>query len=370
MSRAILDRLRRRRLRNELLTHPASGDPASLVRWFGAVQAQDYPGARWGLGLRNPSLTDAAVVRAYDAGAIVRTHILRPTWHFVAPEDLRWMQALTRSRVLTAMGSYLRQTGLDAAVRARARRVIGRALEGGHFLTRQELKAHLQRAGIPCEEQRLAYLVMDAELHAIVCSGPMRGKHFTYALVEERVPPAPMLDHDAACAALVRRFFTSHGPATLRDLRWWSGLTVRDIKAGIALAGDALVAETIQGLTYYSASAEPPAPRAGPARAWLLPNYDEYLVAFQDRGLSVGPADAGRTRWPPIEPQFEHVFVVDGLIAGTWKRAFHRDAVEVRLLPYRPLTEAERRLLRRAANRLSAFVGMPCLVRDADGRML
>ena len=180
----------RRRLANQNLAASTLGSPADVVAWFGAVQAQEYPAARWALGLRARALTDRLVAQAFDAGEILRTHAMRPTWHFVARDDIRWLQMLTGPRVQALNAYYARKNELDAKTVARSRTVIERALAGGHQRTRTELAAVLGKAGIRAEGQRLAYLMMSAELDQLICSGPRRGKQFTYALLEERAPKA------------------------------------------------------------------------------------------------------------------------------------------------------------------------------------
>ena len=203
------------RLRNQKLVQSDARDLVGVVSWLGAVQSQDYAGAKWALSLRVSGLSDADVDRAFDTGAIVRTHILRPTWHFVAPADIRWMLALTGPRVLAGNRFYCRKSGLDEKVLARSRRVLEKALGGGKFMTRTALGAVLARAGIEGEGQRLAYLMMDAELQQVVCSGPRAGKQFTYALLDERAPRARVLARrggpGGAHAALLREPRTGDG---------------------------------------------------------------------------------------------------------------------------------------------------------------
>lgn len=334
------------RLSNQHLSRPLAGaTPASIVAWFGAMQAQEYGPARWAIGQRARGVDDAAVARAFDAGEIVRTHAMRPTWHFVAPEDLRWIQMLTGPRVRAASASVLRANELDARVLARSRRAIARALEGGRFLTRQELAAALDRARIPARSQRLAYIVMDAELEAVICSGPRRGKQFTYALVDQRVPPAETIGIDEALGRLAMRYFQSHGPATIRDFVWWSGLRAGDARRGVEIA--ALRQATIDGVTYVTAST-PPRPRGRPASAHLLPIYDEYVNAYRDRGeIMAGVAG---------DSIFMHYLIVDGRLAGTWLPAAS-GGVDVR--PRARLTKAQRDAVDRAVARYRAFRGAP-----------
>src|SRR6185503_3186555 len=199
---------------------------------------------------------------------------------------------------------------LDAAVLARSRAALERALAGGRQLTRLELAKALQRAGVQADGPRLAYLMMHAELDAVICSGARRGKQFTYALLDERAPRAKMLAHDEALAELTRRYFSSHGPATLRDYVWWSGLTARDARTGIELS--ALAQTVIDGRTYWFVPGRSRATSSSPS-AHLLPNYDEYLIAYKDRDPVVGPPRVRDTRPPDV---FSHSLLINGLLAG------------------------------------------------------
>ena len=248
---------------------------------MGAVQAQDYTGAAWALALRAADLTLADVDRALAAGRILRTHVLRPTWHFVAPADIRWMLALTGPRVQAAMRSYDHKLELDGRVYARARALMSTALEGGHALTRAELAGVLRAGGIEAAGQRLAHIVMHAELEADICSGPRRGAQFTYALLAERAPRATLLPRGEALAALAERYFRSHGPATVRDFAWWSGLTLADARVAVA--------DLPAGRGEVLAAA--PGPERALGAHYLLPNYDEYLIAYKRsrRGARTGP---------------------------------------------------------------------------------
>src|SRR4051794_12729464 len=215
-----------RRLINQHIATRGLRGPQDVVTWFGAMQAQEYEPAKWALGLRMPDgTTSAKVQRACDEGRILRTHVMRPTWHFVGRSDIRWLLELTAPRVHRILSYYNRALELDSRVLTRSAVVIERALRDGHHLTRAELAARLERAGLPAEGQRLARVVMNAELEGVICSGPRRDRQFTYALVAERAPKAARLPREEALATLAQRFFSSHGPATVKDFVWWSGLT-------------------------------------------------------------------------------------------------------------------------------------------------
>ena len=348
------------RLRNQKLVQSDARDLVGVVSWLGAVQSQDYAGAKWALSLRVSGLSDADVDRAFDTGAIVRTHILRPTWHFVAPADIRWMLALTGPRVLAGNRFYCRKSGLDEKVLARSRRVLEKALGGGKFMTRTALGAVLARAGIEGEGQRLAYLMMDAELQQVVCSGPREGKQFTYSLLDERAPRARVLANEEALAELTRRYFASHGPATVADFVWWSGLTVKLAKTGLEMLGRAVVSETIEGCTYWSvplsgASSRKKTPAEDPI-VHLLPNYDELMNALRDRRLfldAAGPPPAGAFEG------FPHQLAIDGILRGAWRRTVTGRGVTIEVRPFRPLSKDEKAALADAVARYGTFMNLP-----------
>ena len=352
----------RRRLAAQHLVRQTLATPADVVRTFGAVQSQDYAGAKWAIGMRLRAGDDALVERAMTDGAIVRTHVLRPTWHFVAPEDVRWMLALTGPRVKRVLASYDRQLDIDDDVIRRSNAALARALHGGAHLTRTELAAALRRARLHAEgTQRLAHLVMHAELDAVICSGPRRGKQFTYALLDERVPPAAPIGRDEALHAVTTRYFATRSPATAHDLAWWSGLTVSDARKGIEIAGAALERETIDEVAYWS-SPDARADGLTSPTAHLLPNYDEYFIGFRDRsaaGRRVASA-ALVTGWGP---GLTHVVTIDGQLVGGWKRTLGARGAVVEMTRASRLTRAEERAVAGAAERYGRFLGVPVELR-------
>ena len=345
------------RLRNQQLVAGTRRKPAQVVSWLGAMQAQDFPAAKWAIGLRAPGIQDADVEQAFNDGHILRTHVLRPTWHFVAPEDIRWMLALSAPRVHAASAYYYRQAGLDAKVFAKSCAMIQRALEGGKTLTRQELATYLKRARIPSEGLKLVYLVMQAELDGVICSGPRRGKQFTYALLDERAPKAKTKSRDEALAELTRRYFTSHGPATVRDFTWWSGLTVKEAQEGIASVGPTLESTLIDGLTLWIAK-DAKQPGAKSMSAFLLPNYDEYLIAYKDRGAYVEQGRSANLVARSGGALANHL-IIDGRLAGGWSRVLSGNSVIVEVAPYKKLTPAQSRAVSNAAECYGEFLGLP-----------
>jgi hypothetical protein len=342
-----LQRLAQQRLtqRNRLAT------PAEVVSWLGAVQAQDYQGAKWALALRMGEASDSAIERAFAEGAILRTHVMRPTWHFVAPPDIRWLLELTASRINGGNARMYRQYELDDGLLARSKEVIASALQGGRCLTRAELAAALAQAGIAATGLRLGLIVHRAETGAVICSGPRRGKQFTYALLDERAPQARRLSRDEALAELTRRYYRSHGPATAHDFAWWSGLTVADARAGIAMAGSALAQEVIEGRDYWLAAA-PLAPEPC-EEALLLPTFDEFLVGY----AAFDVTRRGGRPMGEVSP-FDGSLVVGGRVVGSWKRTLQKEAVAVDVTPFAPLTDSEREAVYAAAQRYGEYVGL------------
>ncbi len=354
-----------RRLDASGLLAPRFSSPEEVVRWFGAVQSQDYPGASWGIGQRlGPAARQADVDAAFDAGRILRTHVLRPTWHFVMPEDIRWILALTGPRVQQRNGTQCRQMGLAGPALSRGVDSIARALEGGAHRTRRELAAALERDGIATNELHLTLQVMNAELEGVICSGPRRGRQFTYALLEERVAPAPAeapRDREAALAELTWRYFASHGPAQPRDFAWWSGLTIADAMTGLRLAAPAIVRESTDGADWWWAPRddEPALPPGGPL-VQLLPNYDEYLGSYRDHTPTFDESMLG-ARWIE-EVFFAHIVVRDGMAIGGWKRDLAPGEVVVRPDLLVDLDAPARAALERATEGYGQFLGLAARV--------
>ncbi len=342
-----------RRLHNQYIARPFRSGPSELLAWFGAVQAQEYEAARWGLALRLRRTTrETDIERAIDAGDILRTHVMRPTWHFVPAADLGWMLQLTAPRVHRMSASYYRHQGLETAFLVKAAALFERAVAGGRYLTRAELGRHLADAGRQVNGIQLALVTMYAELEGVICSGPRRGKQSTYGLLSERAPLPRVLTREEALAELTRRFFRSHGPATIRDFVWWSGLTTADAKRGLDMIGAR--AEPHDGLTYWSVG-QVRIGRTGSCTVHLLPIYDEYLVAYRDRvAVPHGPGAIRASARSPVI--FQHALVVDGQVVGTWRNRRTTAAHVVDVATLRRLTTRERRALEEAANRYREYL--------------
>lgn len=341
--------------RQHLAAKPTFTSAADVVRALGAVQSQDYAGAKWAIGMRAAALTDAAIDRAYDAGEILRTHVLRPTWHFVAPEDLLWMQRLTGPRIAAKMAPYNKTLGLTPSVFRKSRKIIENALGGNQYLTRQQLKKLFDRAKLPTEgTQRLSHLAMQAEVDGLICSGPRVGTQTTYALVSERVPRSRDLSGDEALLELTRRYFATHAPATVHDYAWWSGLSISECRRGIALADHELMIVRIDDIAYHA----PPdfeLPRAASSVVHLLPNYDEFFIGFRDRG-AIGQRLKDVKLVTGGNALIAHVVTIGGQLVGGWKRTQREGATSVDLSLLTPLAGAEATRLAARVREFERFV--------------
>ncbi|HSL43751.1 MAG TPA: winged helix DNA-binding domain-containing protein [Anaerolineales bacterium] len=347
----------RLRLHNQLLSQSNYSQPAEVVEWLGPVQSQDYAGAKWALAqrLEDPT-TDAAIEKAFNEGKILRTHMMRPTWHFVTPTDICWMLELTAPRVRVAMAHMDRQLGLDRAIIKRSNATLKKALQGNQQLMRSELGPILEKAGVSVEGYRLGQLMGHAELDGVICSGARKGKQFTYALLEERAPHARKLQRDEALAELTRRYFRSHGPATLQDFVWWSGLTMTDARKGLEAVNSEFEQEVVDDRTYWFAASTSGKRRS--ARAHLLSSYDEYTVGYRDRSAIFDVSHTGKLS-AFRESVLTQVILIDGEISGTWKRTIRKSKVTVELAPFTELTSAHNQAVLAAAHRYGTFLDLP-----------
>jgi hypothetical protein len=350
-----------RRLRAQRLAGEPLGSPAEVVRRFGAVQAQEYGEAIWSLAQRSGHPGAAAVEEAFAAGAFLRTHVMRPTWHFVAPEDLGWLLALTGPRLIRGDAGRLRRLGVTDATIERAGEIVAAALSGEGTLTRSELRARLAAEGVETDSSQAGHLLFGLELRGLVCSGPPRGAKQTYALVADRVTDSRDLEGEEAVAELVRRYLGSHGPATAADFAWWSGLTLTKARRGIELCGGAFEAvEDADGRVWHlDPAASEPLPAKG---ALMLGSFDEAMVAFRElRSVSVS-GEAGRTLI--VRP-----VLVGGRLAGTWRRTLDDGAVRVDLTLAATGGDAQEAALAAEAERYARHLDRRADVALAEGEL-
>lgn len=345
------------RLVNQQIALTRCRKAVEVVSVLGAMQAQDYLGALWAIGLRLPAATETEVAQAIAERKIVRTWPMRGTLHFVAAADVRWMLKLLTPRIIAGSTSRSQRLELDATVYARCRKVFVRALQGDRQHTREAMMELLELEGISTAGQRGYHILWRLAQEGLLCFAARSGKEATFALLDEWVPKARSLDRDASLAELAHRYFIGHGPATLRDFVWWSGLKMSDARVAVENAGSRLARQTIDGTVYWMP--EGLAEMSNTRRAaYLLPGFDEYLLGYKDRSAVLEPRHAPKVV-PGSNGVFQPTIVIDGRVVGTWKRVLKKEAVVVTASPFAPLKRAEKILLADAAERYGRFLGMP-----------
>jgi hypothetical protein len=316
------------RLISQQLTSTEIKTAPQMTAYFGAIQGQEYGPSKWGLGLRLANPDDTSIENDFTEGRILRTHLLRPTWHFVAAEDIRWLLMLTAPRVTAINQFTYRREKLTAADFSKCNKIIENALEGGKHLTRDALNDEFRKHRIEASGVRLVSIMMNAELEGLVCSGARQGKQFTYALLEERAPKANVKTRDESLAELALRYFTSRGPATIRDFSIWSGLALADCKKAADIISREITSAEMQNERYYFA--EPildQTPR--PEQLYLLPIYDEMIMGYKNRDAIMQYLQKAASKMNIV---FDNMMVYDGQIIGSWKRVIKNNHID--LLPH------------------------------------
>jgi hypothetical protein len=343
------------RLINQRITGEKCGTPEAVVKWMGAIQAQDYGQALWAIGSRTESATITDVESAIAEGRIIRTWPMRGTIHFVPAEDAKWMLNLCASRVLAGRERRMQQLGLTDDDMARCEALFVDALSGGKRLTRPDMLRLVTDVGISTEGQR-GYHILGHIAHAgVICLGPMEGKQQTFALLDEWVPQSRDLSREEALAELVWRYFASHGPATEADFARWTGLTLADTRLGLEMVNFRLMSAEIEGTTYWMTDGGTAPTVEKPVS--LLPGFDEYVIGYQDRSAVLSDEHAGKIV-PGNNGLFLPMIVVEGQVVGTWKRKLKRRTMDISLHPFEPLGELEAEVAA-AARAYSDFMGLP-----------
>jgi hypothetical protein len=355
--------------------------PGEVVQRMGMVQAQDYLGALWAVGLRTPGATEADIEQAIAERQFVRTWPARGTLHFVAAQDVRWMLALLAPRAVQGASSRHRQLGLDEETFARSRKRITQVLRNGNRMTREALYQAMESSGISPEGQRGIHILGRLAQEGLICFGPRDGKQQVFVLLEEWLPAASdlpgardlpgteVLPPEQALAELARRYFTSHGPATVKDFAWWSGLTVTKARAGLEMAGPHLAQVEMDGIRYWgppSAPAKVEPSRVKPSRVkpspavHLLPAFEEYLLGYTDRSAVLEPGYAQQkvARNGILRP----IIVIDGQVVGAWKRALKKETVIVTPTWFAQPDEACLKAFRGAVVNYGEFLGLEAVL--------
>lgn len=351
------------RLINQQLAGTLLKTAKELVGWMGAMQAQDYNQAKWALGVRLPHLTEDQIESDFNQGEILRTHLMRPTWHFVSAEDIYWMLELTAPQIKSVLNSRHRELGLTERLVSKSHEVLVDALSGNKSMTREELLNELKKENIPTDLQSASHFMLRAEIDGIICSGVMKGKKQTYALLTERVPVRNTLSKEEALAKLAKSYFSSHGPATLPDFVWWSGLSVADARRGLEINKPGLNSATIGSETYWFVDPDHPV-KALPDSVHLLPAFDEFLISYKNRSAVITIEDHKKA----ISDNgiFRPVVLVNGQISGLWKRTFKRETAFIETEYFRPHNKKEEYLMAKAADLFGHFSGKKAEIKFTD----
>ena len=346
------------RLTNQQIAMPTSTRPSDVIARLLAIQAQDYRGALWSIGLRLRGSNVSQIERAIAERTIVRTWPMRRTLHFVAAADVKWLLRLLTPRAIKGMTGRLRRLEVDDKVLSRSRKALANALRDESLLTRDAVYDVLERAKIPTANQRGIHILSRLSQEGLLCFGPHRGKQPTFALLEEWISESRELDRDEALAELTVRYFRGHGPATVRDLAWWSGITLGDARAGVAMMASELAEESVGGKTYIvsrNACAVSAAARRSARALYLLPGFDEYMLGYSDRSLALNPAHAAKIV-PGNNGMFMPTIVARGRVIGTWRAATSRRSMTVSPIPFEEMSARDTRALGAAAGRYEQFL--------------
>jgi hypothetical protein len=324
-----------------------------IVKWMGAMQAQDYGMSKWAIGCRMSGSTEKLINTALENGEVFRTHLLRPTWHLVSAEDIYWMLEATAPQVKAIMKSSNKQLELTEAVFKKTNAIIEKALTGGKHLTRDELIILFEKTKIATHANRAAHLMMWAELEGLVASGIARNKETTYGLLAEKIKRPKSLTREEALTRLAVRYFTSHAPATTQDFTWWSGLSISDTKLVIENIKKDFVSEKIGAQNYWIPNSFS-FPKVNKSEVYLLPAFDEYIISYKDRTAALPSAyqkivisDNGL---------FRPVIVMNGEVKGIWKRTVKKDQVVLETQFFQPPGKTAQKLIENAAVPLGKFL--------------
>lgn len=347
------------RLHNQQIAGTHFDQPEQVVAWLGGMQGQDYPGAKWSIGLRLPKATDADVERAIDERKIIRTWPMRGTLHFVAAADVRWILALTSPKNIAGSARRRQNLELDDKTLARSREVFTKTLQGGKQKSRDDIYAVLESAGISTAGQRGYHILWNAALHGLICFASTTDKEQNFALLEEWVAPAPAKARDEALAELALRYFTSHGPATIKDFIWWSGLGAGEARTGFEAIKAHLVQESVNRQTCWM-SPDICVPKEE-ASVFALPGFDEYLLGYQDRSAILDAENAEKI-CPGGNGMFASTIIIDGKVAGTWKRTIKKSSISISAASFAKLSKAQQGSFKQAAERYAMFMGLPLVL--------
>lgn len=324
-----------------------------LVHWMGAIQAQDYAMAKWALGVRLSGMNEEHIIKAINKGEILRTHILRPTWHFVSADDIHWMLDLTAPNIKPSLKLRHKQLELTDTVLKKSNTIIEKALSNNVYLTREQLVHEFSKAKIATSDNRTSHLLLNAELEGLVCSGPIVDKKQTYALLEKRVAKTRPLKKDDALAKLAQKYFWSHCPATIQDFTWWSGLPNKDARNALEMVKSSLISEIVNGQTYWLPNSISLTEKN--KSMYLLPAFDEFIISYKDRSAVLKTEHYSKSI--SSNGIFKPVIILNGQVIGLWKRETKKDKIIIETDFFQPPTKITMNLLQKAAETFGSFSG-------------
>jgi len=342
------------RLKNQHVSGSGFRSAKEVAKRMGALQAQDYKMSKWAFGIRIQDSTETIINQSIDSGEIIRGHLLRPTWHFVSSDDYHWILELTAPQIRSAVKFRDKQLGLTGAVLRKSNAVIEKSLQKDGHLTREELISELKKAKIDVGENRASHLFLHAETDGIICSGKQKGLRPTFALLSEWVPENRKLIRDEALKELAHRYFLSHGPATLQDFAWWSGLTSKDSRKALEFNKSEFKSETIENQTYWFGNS---VIDVGPDHneLYLLPAYDEFIISYHDRRASLNLPDHSKA--VSGNGVFNPTIVLNGKVIGIWKRTIKKESMVLAADLFNPADRKIDSLISRASGRYENFTG-------------
>jgi Winged helix DNA-binding domain len=314
------------RLHNQQISGTGFTKPEELVSWMGCMQAQDYLMAKWAIGCRLNKTTDEGIENDLNEGKILRTHVLRPTWHFVSPIDIHWMLKLTAPRIKALMKTQHQQLSIDYSILKKSKIIIEKVLTKTSCLTRKQIQVDLAKGKINTDDTRMSFLLMDAELDGLICNAGRKGNQFAYRLLDEMVPKRKTISGDEALAEITKRYFTSHGPATLYDFAWWSGLSVTEAKKGLEMIKQDFISEIIGSEIYWFSNSLSKF-KSNKSSVYILPAYDEFLISYKTREVCISSEKLKLVL--TNNGIFKPIIVINGQVCGLWKREIKKGKVIV-----------------------------------------
>ena len=340
------------RLLNQNISYSGFTRPADLVQWLGGIQGQDYPNAKWAIGARIPSITDEIIEKDIEKRSIIRTWMFRGTLHIVSGKDIHWLLKLLSGRIITSGAARKRQLGLDDRILQKCLKLLYLLLKDNNTLTREEITNGFKHNGIKAEGILLSHILQYSALNGQICFGPKRGSEFTFVLLDEVSDPGLSMSREEALCELAWRYFTSHGPATIMDFIWWSGVTGKDARTALEMVRNNLLSEKFEENEYLM-----PADSKKPANKkmiYLLPAFDSYLIAYRDRSIFIN--DLNFSRVVSTNGIFRPIIVKDGKIEGIWKRSFKKDKLIVEANFFKAPKESVREEVFKWANQFTKYL--------------